>query len=55
MSLKNDKELEIITSKARADKAINSLKGILLGISLDKQVNEHEINELKNGLKIIEV
>jgi hypothetical protein len=47
MSLKNDKELEIITSKARADKAINSLKGILLGISLDKQVNEHEINELK--------
>lgn len=41
------KELEVFTSKARADKAINSLKGILFGINLDEQVNEKEINELK--------
>lgn len=47
----NKKELEIITSKARADKAINSLKGILLGINLDKQVNEKEIKELKEWAK----
>jgi NAD-dependent DNA ligase len=45
--MKNEKELEIITSKSRADKAINSLKGILLGINLDEQVNQKEINELK--------
>jgi len=47
MSELSQKELEVFTSKARADKAINSLKGILLGINLDKQVNEKEINELK--------
>lgn len=47
MSELNQKELEVFTSKARADKAINSLKGILLGINLDEQVNETEINELK--------
>ncbi|PIB29178.1 hypothetical protein BFP78_15535 [Gaetbulibacter sp. 5U11] len=47
MSELNQKELEVFTSKARADKAINSLKGILLGINLDEQVNEKEINELK--------
>jgi len=40
-------ELFIVTSKARADKAINLLKGILLGINLDERVNEHEIAELK--------
>lgn len=47
MSELSQKELEVFTSKARADKAINSLKGILLGINLDEQVNEKEINELK--------
>lgn len=47
MSELNQKELEVFTSKARADKAINSLKGILLGINLDEQVNEKEIEELK--------
>lgn len=47
MSELNQKELEVFTSKARADKAINSLKGILLGINLDEQVNDKEINELK--------
>lgn len=43
----SQKELEIITSKARADKAINTLKGILQGIISDKQINKTEINELK--------
>lgn len=47
MSDLNQKELEVFTSKARADKAINSLKGILLGINLDKEVNKQEVNELK--------
>jgi NAD-dependent DNA ligase len=40
--------LQIVTSKAQADKAISSLKGILLGINLDGNVNEKEINELQN-------
>lgn len=43
----NQKELAIVTSKARADKAISSLKGILLGINSDQEVNQREINELK--------
>jgi hypothetical protein len=47
MSKLNQLELGVITSKARADKAINSLKGILLGINLDKEVNTPEVNELK--------
>ncbi|PKQ43683.1 BRCT domain-containing protein [Confluentibacter flavum] len=47
MSELSQKELEVVTSRARADKAINSLKGILLGINLDEQVNQKEINELK--------
>jgi len=39
--------LKIYTAKSQADKAISSLKGILLGINLDGDVNEKEINELK--------
>ena len=35
------------TSRSEADKAINSLKGILLGISMDGEVNTAELNELK--------
>ncbi len=52
MSELSKKELEVFTSKSRADKAINSLKGILLGINLDEQVNEKEINELKKWAEI---
>ena len=47
----NQKELNVVTAKARADKAINSLKGILLGINLDEQVNETEFAELKEWSK----
>lgn len=47
MSEINQKELEIFTSKARADKAISSLRGILLGINLDEEINNKEISELK--------
>ncbi|WP_456312472.1 BRCT domain-containing protein [Pseudomonas shirazensis] len=43
----DDQTLKIYTAKAQADKAISSLKGILLGINLDDNVNEKEINELK--------
>ena len=39
--------LKIYTAKSQADKAISSLKGILMGINLDKVVNEQEINELR--------
>lgn len=41
-----DPQLLIITSKARSDKAINELKGLLEGIKLDNVVNDSEINEL---------
>lgn len=36
------------TAKSEADKAINSLKGILLGINLDNEVNDLELKELDN-------
>ena len=39
-------EYRIFTTRSEADKAINSLKGILEGINLDNEVNEFEIQEL---------
>lgn len=42
----DEQQHRVFTSKQEADKAIHSLKGILLGINLDKDVNEKEINEL---------
>lgn len=47
MNKLSEKEMNIVTAKARADKAINSLKGILLGINLDEKVNEKEFTELR--------
>lgn len=38
--------INIVSAKSQADKAINSLKGILLGINLDGTVNEKEVGEL---------
>jgi NAD-dependent DNA ligase len=35
------------TTRSEADKAINSLKGILVGINLDGKINEAEIKELR--------
>lgn len=43
--------LQRITSRAQADKAINSLKGILLGIGFDKVISPEEVNELKDWSK----
>ena len=43
----NQKELQVVTSKARADKAISTLKGILLGINSDNEVNQKEFVELE--------
>lgn len=43
----SEKKLNLLTSKARADKAINSLKGILIGINSDQEINKKEINELQ--------
>lgn len=47
MSNIDEKTLNIVTIKQRADKAISSLKGILLGIKSDGTVNSNEIKELE--------
>ncbi len=47
----DQEKLQIITSKPQADKAINSLKGILLGISFDKIITPEEVQELKEWSK----
>lgn len=47
MSELSQKELNVVTSRARADKAISTLKGILIGINSDQEVNKEEINELQ--------
>jgi hypothetical protein len=39
--------LNILTVRSQADKAINSLKGILLGINMDGVVDANELEELK--------
>lgn len=44
--------LKIYTAKSQADKAINSLKGILIGVRADEEVNEIEINELRNWVSV---
>lgn len=46
---KNDElSYRLYTAKAENDKAINSLKGILQGINLDREVNVAELRELDN-------
>ncbi|WP_336702361.1 BRCT domain-containing protein [Chryseobacterium indologenes] len=40
-------DLQVLTSKARADKAINSLKGLLLGIFSDNIIDGKEMDELR--------
>ncbi|WP_374173415.1 BRCT domain-containing protein [Flavobacterium tructae] len=47
MSNIDQEMLKIYTSKSQADKAISSLKGLLLGIQADEEVNEKEIIELR--------
>jgi len=46
--MKNVEELEYrrFTVKSEADKAINSIKGILIGINIDGVVGDSELNEL---------
>lgn len=48
MESTNHELLKVYTAKSQADKAISSLKGFLLGIKLDDEINENEIRELKN-------
>lgn len=43
----DEETLKIYAVKSLADKALNSLKGILVGINLDGEINEKEINELQ--------
>lgn len=43
----NKNELQVVTAKARADKAISTLKGILIGIKSDDKVNQTEVDELE--------
>ncbi|MBK0371042.1 BRCT domain-containing protein [Flavobacterium agrisoli] len=47
MSEISQKQMDVFTSKSRADKAINSLKGILLGLIANETVNQTELEELK--------
>lgn len=47
MSNFENPDLQILTSKARADKAINSLKGLLLGIISDDIIDAKEMDELR--------
>ncbi len=39
------------TTRAELDKAMSSLDGILLGITMDQRINEKEINELKRWVE----
>lgn len=48
----NTREYSVYTGKQAADKAIHTLKGILLGINLDGEVNQLEIEELNQWAKI---
>lgn len=43
----NQITLNIVTARSQADKAINSLKGILLGINMDGVVDANELEELR--------
>ncbi|SFN34724.1 BRCA1 C Terminus (BRCT) domain-containing protein [Chryseobacterium oleae] len=40
-------DLQVVTTKSRADKAINSLKGLLLGIISDDIIDAQEMEELR--------
>lgn len=51
MTIQEEIDYRIFTTKSEADKAINSLKGILTGINIDGFVNETEIHELKSWTK----
>lgn len=44
---KSGDELLLLTSKARTDKAINTLKGIVMGIIADGEITQEELDELK--------
>lgn len=43
----DSEQLRRFTRKSEFDKALHGLNGILLGISIDKQINQKEIEELK--------
>lgn len=47
----DDQQFRVFTAKQEADKAMHSLKGILLGINLDKDINPLEINELNKWVR----
>ncbi|WP_326983567.1 tellurite resistance TerB C-terminal domain-containing protein [Chryseobacterium sp. MYb264] len=47
MTTFENSDLQIVTTKARADKAINSLKGLLLGIISDDIIDAKEMRELR--------
>ena len=48
METNQDLGYRVFTGKAEADKAINTLRGILEGIMIDRNINENEIKELDN-------
>ncbi|MDX6188067.1 BRCT domain-containing protein [Flavobacterium sp. Fl-318] len=48
----NTELLKVLTSKSQADKAISSLKGLLLGIMSDNEITEKEIIELSKWVAV---
>jgi len=52
MNTIDEQALRIFTAKSQADKAINSLKGILLGINMDNEVSPAEVNELQKWAQV---
>jgi hypothetical protein len=48
----DDLSYRIFTQKSEADKAINSLKGILAGIQIDRNISKEEVNELNSWAKV---
>lgn len=51
---KSGDELLLLTSRARTDKAMNTLKGIILGIISDGVITQEEIDELKAWVELHE-
>jgi NAD-dependent DNA ligase len=49
---KSGDELLLLTSRARTDKAMSTLKGIILGVIADGKITQEEIDELKSWVEL---
>ena len=50
---KSGDELLLLTSRARTDKAMSTLKGIILGVIADGKITQEEIDELKSWVELL--